>query len=63
MFCGIFLNSFYNAIELFTCTAQKNMLKPYGARCTVPRIYAPVDEATLEKVDKDAEGKSIRRTQ
>lgn len=31
--------------------------------CTAPRIYAPVDEATLEKVDKDAEEKSISRAQ
>jgi chromosome segregation ATPase len=29
----------------------------------VPRIYAPVDEATLEKVDKDAEEKGISRAQ
>ena len=29
----------------------------------MPRIYAPVDEATLEKVDKDAERKSISRAQ
>jgi uncharacterized protein (DUF3084 family) len=29
----------------------------------VPRVYAPVDEATLEKVDKDAEEKSISRAQ
>lgn len=29
----------------------------------MPRIYAPVDEATLEKVDKDAEEKSISRAQ
>jgi multidrug resistance efflux pump len=29
----------------------------------VQRVYAPVDEATLEKVDKDAEGKSIIRAQ
>jgi chromosome segregation ATPase len=29
----------------------------------VPRIYAPVDEATLKKVDKDAEEKSISRAQ
>lgn len=29
----------------------------------MPRIYAPVDEATLEKVDKDAEEKGISRAQ
>ena len=29
----------------------------------MPRIYAPVDEATLEKVDKDAEERSISRAQ
>ena len=29
----------------------------------MPRIYAPVDEATLEKVDKDAEEKDISRAQ
>jgi len=29
----------------------------------VPRIYAPVDEATLEKVDRDAEEKSVSRAQ
>jgi len=29
----------------------------------VPRIYAPVDQATLEKVDKDANEKSISRAQ
>jgi len=29
----------------------------------VPRIYAPVDEATLGKVDKDAEEKGISRAQ
>jgi chromosome segregation ATPase len=31
--------------------------------CTVPRVYAPVDEATLKKVDKDAEEKGISRAQ
>jgi chromosome segregation ATPase len=29
----------------------------------VPRVYAPVDEATLKKVDKDAEEKSVSRAQ
>lgn len=29
----------------------------------MPRIYAPVDESTLEKVDKDAEEKGISRAQ
>ena len=29
----------------------------------MPRIYAPVDDATLEKVDKDAEEKGISRAQ
>jgi chromosome segregation ATPase len=29
----------------------------------VPRIYAPVDEATLEKVDKNAEEKGVSRAQ
>ena len=29
----------------------------------MPRIYAPVDEATLEKVDKDAEEKNVSRAQ
>ena len=29
----------------------------------MPRVYAPVDEATLEKVDKDAEEKGISRAQ
>ena len=29
----------------------------------MPRVYAPVDEATLEKVDKDAEEKNISRAQ
>jgi chromosome segregation ATPase len=31
--------------------------------CTVPRIYAPVDEATLEKIDKDSQEKGISRAQ
>jgi len=29
----------------------------------VPRIYAPVDQATLEKVDKDANEKGISQAQ
>jgi uncharacterized coiled-coil DUF342 family protein len=29
----------------------------------VPRVYAPVDQATLEKVDKDANEKGIRQAQ
>ena len=29
----------------------------------MPRIYAPVDQATLEKVDEDAEEKGISRAQ
>lgn len=29
----------------------------------MPRIYAPVDEVTLEKVDKDAEEKNVSRAQ
>lgn len=29
----------------------------------MPRVYAPVDEATLEKLDKDADEKSISRAQ
>jgi chromosome segregation ATPase len=47
---------------------QNNLLEQLSVHhaprgCTVQRIYAPVDEATLEKVDKDAAEKGISRAQ